>query len=33
MFDRYLKGEGPAPIAKNLHSRGIRKREEPPWSG
>ncbi|MFD0210005.1 recombinase family protein [Streptomyces hirsutus] len=22
VFDRYLKGEGPAPIAKDLHSRG-----------
>ncbi|WP_234352873.1 recombinase family protein [Streptomyces sp. NRRL B-1140] len=23
MFDRYLKGDGAAPLAKGLHSRGI----------
>lgn len=29
VFDRYLKGEGAAPLAKDLHSRGIRTKTVP----
>lgn len=32
VFDRYLKGEGPAPIAKDLHSRDIRTAGGKAWS-
>ncbi|CAG7649446.1 recombinase family protein [Actinacidiphila bryophytorum] len=32
VFDRYLKGEGAAPLAKDLHSRGIRTAGGKAWS-
>lgn len=32
VFDRYLKGEGAAPIAKDLHSRGLRTAGGMAWT-
>nr|WSX81968.1 recombinase family protein [Streptomyces sp. NBC_00899] len=32
VFDRYLKGEGAAPLAKDLHRRGIRTAGGKAWS-
>ncbi|MGW1866171.1 recombinase family protein [Streptomyces mauvecolor] len=32
VFDRYLKGEGAAPIAKDLHSRGIKTAGGKAWN-